>query len=60
MTILTVRLPDDTAQRQKCWRKAVVSLLTSHLRAMVATGDMNKALGMLDRLDVQDAASNKH
>ena len=32
----------------------------NHFRAMAATGDVQKALGVLDRLDVQDAASNKH
>ena len=32
----------------------------NHFRAMAATGDVHKALAVLDRLDVQDAASNKH
>ena len=32
----------------------------NHFRAMVSTGDVHKALAVLDRLDVQDAASNKH
>jgi predicted transcriptional regulator len=32
----------------------------NHFRAMAATGDVGKALAVLDRLDAADAASNKH
>jgi hypothetical protein len=32
----------------------------NHFRAMAATGDINKALGVLDRLDAADAALNQH
>ncbi len=31
-----------------------------HFRAMAATGDVQKALGVLDRLDEADAALSQH
>ena len=77
MSTLTIRLPDDTAQRPKSLaqsrgpsRKKLVEQLSAHalaawdtenhFRAMAATGDVQKALGVLDRLDAADAASDKH
>jgi hypothetical protein len=32
----------------------------NHFRAMAATGDVHKALAVLDRLDAADAALNQH
>ena len=32
----------------------------NHFRAMAATGDVQKALGVLDLLDAADTASDKH
>ena len=32
----------------------------NHFRAVAATGDVQKALGVLDRLDAADAALNQH
>ena len=43
MTTLTIRLPDDTAER----------------RAMAATGDVKQALAILDRLDAEDRQAGR-
>ena len=73
MSTLTIRLPDDTAQRLKSLAQSrglsmnkLVEQLSAHalaawdtenhFRAMAATGDVHKALTILDRLDPQDAA----
>ena len=32
----------------------------NHFRAMAATGNVEKALAVLDRLDAEDVALNKH
>ena len=77
MSTLTIRLPDDTAQRPKSLAQSrglsmnkLVEQLSAHalaawstenhFRAVAATGDVQKALGVLDRLDATDAASDKH
>ncbi|MFZ2393006.1 CopG family transcriptional regulator, partial [Rhodoferax sp.] len=71
MTTLTIRLPEDTAQRLKLLarrrglstNKLVEDLSAralaawdteNHFRAMAATGDINQALAILDRLDSED------
>ena len=71
MRTLTIRLPDDTAQRLKSLARSrglsmnkLVEQLSAHalsswdtenrFRAMAATGDMHKALAVLDRLDDSD------
>ena len=68
MSTLTIRLPDDTAQRLKSlaqsrglsMNKLVEQLSVhalaawdteNHFRAMAATGNVQKALEVLDRLD---------
>jgi predicted transcriptional regulator len=74
MSTLTIRLPDDTAQRLK-WlaqsrglsmNKLVEQLSAhaisawdteNHFRAMAATGDVGKALAVLDRLDATDTST---
>lgn len=72
MSTLTIRLPDDTAQRLKSLAQSrglsmnkLVEQLSAqalsswdtenHFRAMAATGDVQKALAVLDRLDATDA-----
>ena len=74
MRTLTIRLPDETANRLKALAKsrglstnklieqmsahALASWDTeNHFRALTATGDMRKALGILDRLDAEGAGS---
>ena len=73
MSTLTIRLPDDTAQRLKSlaqsrglsMNKLVEELSAhalsawdteNHFRALAATGELGKALAVLDRLDAADAA----
>jgi predicted transcriptional regulator len=72
MSTLTIRLPDDTAQRLKSLAQSrglsmnkLVEQLSAqalsawdtenHFRAMAATGDVQKALAVLDRLDADEA-----
>jgi predicted transcriptional regulator len=72
MSTLTIRLPDDTAQRLKALAQSrglsmnkLVEQLSAHalsawdtenhFRAIAATGDVQKALAVLDRLDEADA-----
>jgi predicted DNA-binding protein len=74
MSTLTIRLPEDTAQRLKAlaqsrglsMNKLVEELSAhalsawdteNHFRAMAATGDAQRALAVLDRLDAVDAQS---
>lgn len=57
MGTLTICLPDDTAQR---FESLAAWDTENHFRAMAATGDVGKALAVLDGLDAADAASNKH
>jgi hypothetical protein len=76
MSTLTIRLPDDTAQRLKSLAKSqglsmnkLVGQLSAHalaawdtenhFRAVAATGNVQKALAVLERLDAADAASNQ-
>lgn len=77
MSTLTIRLPDDTAQRLKSLAKSrglsmnkLVEELSAqalaawdtenHFRAMAATGDVNRALAILDRLDLEDERSDRN
>ncbi len=74
MTTLTIRLPEDTAQRLRAlaqsrglsMNKLVEELSAqalsawdteNHFRAMAATGDVQRALAVLDRLDAAGARS---
>jgi predicted transcriptional regulator len=74
MSTLTIRLPDDTAQRLKSLAQSrglsmnkLVEQLSAHaisawdtenhFRAMAATGDVGKALAVLDRLDATDTST---
>ena len=74
MSTLTIRLPEDTAQRLKAlaqsrglsMNKLVEELSAhalsawdteNHFRAMAATGNTQRALAILDRLDAADAQS---
>ena len=74
ISTLTIRLPEDTAQRLKApaqsrglsMNKLVEELSAhalsawdteNHFRAMAATGDAQRALAVLDRLDAADAQS---
>ena len=74
MSTLTIRLPDDTAQRLKSLAQSrglsmnkLVEQLSAHaisawdtenhFRAMAATGDVGKALAVLDRLDGTDRST---
>ena len=74
MSTLTIRLPEDTAQRLKAlaqsrglsMNKLVEELSAhalsawdteNHFRAMAATGDAQRALAVLNRLDAADAQS---
>jgi len=71
MTTLTIRLPDDTAERLKSLAKSrglstnkLVEEMSAralaawdtenHFRAMAATGSIQQALAVLDRLDADD------
>jgi predicted transcriptional regulator len=75
MSTLTIRLPDDTAQRLKALAQSrglsmnkLVEQLSAHalsawdtenhFRAMAATGDVKKALVVLDRLDAANAQAS--
>ncbi len=68
---LTIRLPDDTAQRLKALARSrglstnkLIEELSAHalaawdtenhFRALAATGDVNRALEILERLDAED------
>jgi len=68
---LTIRLPDDTAQRLKALAKSrglstnkLIEGLSAHalaawdtenhFRALAATGNVNRALEILERLDAED------
>lgn len=72
MRTLTIRLPDDTAERLKALARSrgmsmnkLVEQLSAHalaawdtenhFRALAATGDVTRALAVLDRLDADDA-----
>ncbi len=72
MSTLTIRLPDDTAQRLKSLAQSrglsmnkLVEQLSAHalsawdtenhFRAMAATGDVQKALAVLDGLDAAES-----
>ena len=74
MSTLTIRLPDDTAQRLESLAQSrglsmnkLVEQLSAHalpawdtenhFRAMAATGDVNNALAVLDRLDAADVST---
>jgi len=76
MSIFTIRLPDDTAERLKSlarnrglsMNKLMEELSAralsawdteNHFRAMAATGDVNQALAILDRLDADDKKRKK-
>jgi predicted DNA-binding protein len=69
---LTIRLPDDTAQRLKALARSrglstnkLIEELSAHalaawdtenhFRALAATGDVNRALEILERLDAEDS-----
>jgi len=71
MSTLTIRLPDDKAERLKALARSrglstnkLIEELSSqalaawdtenHFRAMAATGNVDKALEILDRLDAKD------
>ena len=71
MSTLTIRLPDDTAQRLKSLARSrglstnkLVEELSAqalaawdtenHFRALAATGNIGRALEILDRLDAED------
>lgn len=73
MSTLTIRLPDDTAERLKALAKSrglstnkLVEQLSAHalaawdtenhFRALAMTGDVNRALAILDRLDSKDSS----
>ncbi len=77
MSTLTIRLPDDTAQRLKSMAQSrglsmnkLVEQLSAHalsawdtenhFRAIAATGNVQEALAVLDRLDKSDQASQPH
>jgi len=71
MSTLTIRLPDEKAERLKALARSrglstnkLIEELSSqalaawdtenHFRAMAATGNVDKALEILDRLDAKD------
>lgn len=73
MSTLTIRLPDDTAERLKSLARSrglsmnkLVEELSAHalaawdtenhFRALAATGNVQQALKILDRLDAEDRA----
>jgi plasmid stability protein len=74
MSTLTIRLPDDTAERLKLLARSrglsmnkLVEELSAqalaawdtenHFRALAASGDIQKALAVLDRLDAEERDS---
>jgi len=74
MSTLTIRLPDDTAERLKSLARSrglsmnkLVEELSAqalaawdtehHYRSLAATGDIQQALAVLDRLDAEDRRS---
>lgn len=74
MSTLTIRLPDDTAERLKSLARSrgmsmnkLVEELSAqalsawdtenHFRALAATGDLQDALAILDRLDAEERDS---
>ena len=76
MSTLTIRLPDDTAERLKAlarsrglsMNKLMEELSTqalsgwdteNHFRALAATGDLQQALAILDRLDTEDRDASR-
>jgi predicted transcriptional regulator len=76
MSTLTIRLPDDTAERLKALARSrglstnkLVEQLSAHalaawdtenhFRALAATGDVNRALAILDRLDAEDGRAGR-
>ncbi|OQX04506.1 MAG: CopG family transcriptional regulator [Desulfobulbaceae bacterium A2] len=76
MSTLTIRLPDDTAQRLKSLARSrglstnkLVEELSAqalaawdtenHFRALAATGDIDQALIILDRLDAAEKSSTR-
>jgi len=76
MSTLTIRLPDETAERLKAMAQSrglsmnkLVEQLSAHalaawdtenhFRAMAATGDVRKAMAVLDRLDAQEGMSSE-
>lgn len=76
MSTLTIRLPDDTAERIKALAKSrglstnkLIEQLSAHalaawdtenhFRALAATGDVNRALAILDRLDAEDTRAGQ-
>jgi predicted DNA-binding protein len=76
MSTLTIRLPDDTAERLKALARSrglstnkLVEQLSAHalaawdtenhFRALAATGDVNRALAILDRLDAEDSRAGR-
>lgn len=71
MSTLTIRLPNDTAERLKDMAKSHVLSMNklveqlsahalaawdteNHFRALATTGDVNRALAALDRIDADD------
>jgi predicted DNA-binding protein len=71
MSTLTIRLPDDTAERLKalarsrglCMNKLMEELSAqalsawdteNHFRVVAATGDVHRALAVLERLDADE------
>ena len=71
MSTLTIRLPDDTAERLKTLARSrglstnkLVEQLSAyalaawdtenHFRTLATTGDVNRALAILDRLDSEE------
>ena len=76
MSTLTIRLPDDTAERLKALARSrglsmnkLVEELSAqalsawdtenHFRALAATGDVQRALAVLDRLDTDERLGTK-
>ena len=74
MSTLTIRLPDDTADRLKALARSrglsmnkLVEELSAqalaawdtenHFRAMAATGDIDRAVSILDRLDEHEGGA---
>ncbi len=75
MSTLTIRLPDETAERLKelarsrglSTNKLIEQLSAhalaawdteNHFRALAATGSVEQALAILDRLDAEDAPTD--
>ncbi|MFZ2988242.1 ribbon-helix-helix protein, CopG family [Ideonella sp.] len=75
MSTLTIRLPEDTAQRLKSMAQSrglsmnkLMEQLSAHalaawdtenhFRAMAATGDVQRALAVLDQLDALDSKAS--